>query len=309
MCACLLSPFSCVWLFVTPWNVAHQAPLSKGLSRQARCSGLPWPPPGDLLTQGSNLGLLHLLHWPVGSLPLIPPGKPQERAIPLPKPAGKADLAWMQARPGALQKACSETLKSKGPAAQLQETAATSHLFFRGDFCFHPSNWPICLGSRAGTGSSYKGELEARGVWGPLLWWQRAGLFHLQASVSTLVSSAGLASSCGAPRDPLSHCETDPPSAAGTPAPSTLSPRRAFSSHIGVPSPVRPHIHTHTPHAGSRTACKTSRPASQQPALPPGELSTPLWKPHLTRQQSPPLSPQMRLGAGRGAARGGEAGM
>ena len=26
--------------------------------------------------QGSNLNLLHLLHWQVGSLPLVPPGKP-----------------------------------------------------------------------------------------------------------------------------------------------------------------------------------------------------------------------------------------
>ena len=26
--------------------------------------------------QGSNLHLLHLLHWQVGSLPLVPPGKP-----------------------------------------------------------------------------------------------------------------------------------------------------------------------------------------------------------------------------------------
>ena len=39
-------------------------------------SGLPCPPPGDLPTQGSNLYLLCLLHWQVGSLPLAPPGKP-----------------------------------------------------------------------------------------------------------------------------------------------------------------------------------------------------------------------------------------
>ena len=31
---------------------------------------------GIYLTQGSNLRLLHLLHWQVGSLPLVPPGKP-----------------------------------------------------------------------------------------------------------------------------------------------------------------------------------------------------------------------------------------
>ena len=31
---------------------------------------------GIFLTQGSNPGLLCLLHWQVGSLPLAPPGKP-----------------------------------------------------------------------------------------------------------------------------------------------------------------------------------------------------------------------------------------
>ena len=32
--ACMLSHFSCVWLFVTLWTVAHQAPLSMEFSRQ-----------------------------------------------------------------------------------------------------------------------------------------------------------------------------------------------------------------------------------------------------------------------------------
>ena len=36
-----------IWLFVSPWNVAHQAPLSKEFSRQEFWSGLPCPPPGD----------------------------------------------------------------------------------------------------------------------------------------------------------------------------------------------------------------------------------------------------------------------
>ena len=35
-------------LFVTPWAVIRQAPLSLGFSRQAYWSGLPFPPPGDL---------------------------------------------------------------------------------------------------------------------------------------------------------------------------------------------------------------------------------------------------------------------
>ena len=41
-----------VQLFVTPWTVAHQAPLSMGFSRQDYWSGLPCPPPGDLLDSG-----------------------------------------------------------------------------------------------------------------------------------------------------------------------------------------------------------------------------------------------------------------
>ena len=43
---CVLSPFSCVHLFATPWT--HQAPLSMGFSRREYWSGLPCPPPGDL---------------------------------------------------------------------------------------------------------------------------------------------------------------------------------------------------------------------------------------------------------------------
>ena len=57
--ACMLSHFSRVWLFVTSWTVAHQAPPSMGFSRQKCWNGLPCPPPGDLPTQGSNPGLLH----------------------------------------------------------------------------------------------------------------------------------------------------------------------------------------------------------------------------------------------------------
>ena len=41
-----------VWLFATPWTVAHQAPLSVGLSRQEYWSGLSLPSPGDLLDPG-----------------------------------------------------------------------------------------------------------------------------------------------------------------------------------------------------------------------------------------------------------------
>ena len=38
--------------FVTPWTVAHQAPLSVGFSRPEYWSGLPFPSPGDLPNPG-----------------------------------------------------------------------------------------------------------------------------------------------------------------------------------------------------------------------------------------------------------------
>ena len=43
---------SCVQLFVIPWTVAHQAPLSMEFPRQEYWSGLPFPPPGDLPDPG-----------------------------------------------------------------------------------------------------------------------------------------------------------------------------------------------------------------------------------------------------------------
>ena len=39
---------SCVRLFVIPWTVACQAPLSMGFSRQEYWTGLPFPSPVDL---------------------------------------------------------------------------------------------------------------------------------------------------------------------------------------------------------------------------------------------------------------------
>ena len=44
----MLSCFSHVRLFVTPWTIAHQAPLSMGFFRQEYWGGLPCPSPGDL---------------------------------------------------------------------------------------------------------------------------------------------------------------------------------------------------------------------------------------------------------------------
>ena len=41
-----------VQLFVTPWTVAHQAPLSMEFSRQEYWSRLPFPPPGNIPESG-----------------------------------------------------------------------------------------------------------------------------------------------------------------------------------------------------------------------------------------------------------------
>ena len=71
--SCMLSCFSHVQHFATPWTVAHQIPLSMGFSKQER-SGLPCPPSEDL-----NSHPLCLLHWQAGFIPLAPPGKPRAR--------------------------------------------------------------------------------------------------------------------------------------------------------------------------------------------------------------------------------------
>ena len=49
---CVLSHFSYSRLFVTPWNVAHQASLSMGSSRQEYWDGLPFPSPWHLPDRG-----------------------------------------------------------------------------------------------------------------------------------------------------------------------------------------------------------------------------------------------------------------
>ena len=74
---CMLSGFSHVWLFATPWTVPLRAPPSMEFSRQGvGCHALLQ---GIFPTQGSNLPLFGLLPQQVGSLPLEPPGKPQEQ--------------------------------------------------------------------------------------------------------------------------------------------------------------------------------------------------------------------------------------
>ena len=83
----MLSQFSHVQFFVTPWTVACQALLFMGFSRQEYWSGLPCPPPGNF--PHPRIEPLHpcLLHWQTGSSPLAPPGK----RLPINPCIGKAD--------------------------------------------------------------------------------------------------------------------------------------------------------------------------------------------------------------------------
>ena len=72
MCA---QSFSHISLFVTPWTVAHQTPLSMEFSRQEYWSGLLFLLQGIFLTQGLNPRPLNLLHWQKDYF-TEPPGKP-----------------------------------------------------------------------------------------------------------------------------------------------------------------------------------------------------------------------------------------
>ena len=71
----MLSCFSHVQLFATPWTVATRLLSSwdsPGKNTGVGCHALLQ---GIFLTQGSNSHLLHLLHWQLSSLPLAAPGQ------------------------------------------------------------------------------------------------------------------------------------------------------------------------------------------------------------------------------------------
>ena len=63
MCACVLSHFSCIQLFVTPGTLARQAPLSMEFSGQEYWSRLPFPPPGDFPNPGIEPASLLSTAW------------------------------------------------------------------------------------------------------------------------------------------------------------------------------------------------------------------------------------------------------
>ena len=71
----MLSHFSHVWFFATPWTVARQAPLSMGFSREGYWSGLPCPSPRDLFHPGTEPATPVSQALQADLLPSEPPGK------------------------------------------------------------------------------------------------------------------------------------------------------------------------------------------------------------------------------------------
>ena len=67
-----------VWLFVAPWTVARQAPLSMEFPRQEYWSGLPFSSSGNL--PNPEIKLLSPA-MQADSLPLLPPRKPKSKVL------------------------------------------------------------------------------------------------------------------------------------------------------------------------------------------------------------------------------------
>ena len=67
---------------VTPWTVAHQAPLSMGFPKQEYWSGLSFPPPGDLPDPGIEPSSPVFPALQADSLPTEPSGKPRKATAP-----------------------------------------------------------------------------------------------------------------------------------------------------------------------------------------------------------------------------------
>ena len=73
---CVLSHFSHVLPFVTPWTIACQVPLSMGFSRQEYWCGLPCRPWRDFPYLGIELGSLTSPALAGGFFTTVPPGMP-----------------------------------------------------------------------------------------------------------------------------------------------------------------------------------------------------------------------------------------
>ena len=94
MCVCvcvqLLNP---VQLFVTPWTVALQAPLSMGFPRQEYWNGLPCPPPGDLPDPGIEPTSVASPELAGGFFITAPPRKHMDPALDIPFSFGPDSFA------------------------------------------------------------------------------------------------------------------------------------------------------------------------------------------------------------------------
>ena len=80
VCVCVCELLSHFQLFVTPWTVVCQAPLSMEFSRQEYWSGVPFLSPGDLSNPGIEPRPPALQ---ADSLLSEPPGKPLLGGLPL----------------------------------------------------------------------------------------------------------------------------------------------------------------------------------------------------------------------------------
>ena len=77
----MLDRFSRVSFSVTPWTVAHQAPLSMGFSRQEHCSGLPFLSPGDCPDPGMEPTSPAAPTLAGGVFATVCPGSPRADAV------------------------------------------------------------------------------------------------------------------------------------------------------------------------------------------------------------------------------------
>ena len=75
MCVCA-QLLGLILLFVTPWTITCEAPLPMEFSRQEYWSGLPFPPPRDLLNPRIDLGSLASPALVGGFFTMAPAGEP-----------------------------------------------------------------------------------------------------------------------------------------------------------------------------------------------------------------------------------------
>ena len=77
LCA-LLKSLSCIQIFVTPWTIVHEAPLSIGILQARILERIAITPPGDLPNSGIE-SMSPALQ--ADSLPSEPPGKPKSTGV------------------------------------------------------------------------------------------------------------------------------------------------------------------------------------------------------------------------------------